>query len=160
MEKVFPIEIAVSVKGKERSAMIFGRVADKNGFLVRFNDGFEDEFILAGEENDLGPIGSKPGWQDYAPCLKNDLSILAYLQDGQFVQSLRSMIEGVPTTVWIVEEFPNTGNRNQYVYYMGECRFKMQQSNGQWIITNHYSGDPATNAQLAKQAGQAVARLN
>ena len=160
MENIFPIEIAVSLKGIEKSAMIFGRVPGKDGFHVRFNDGFEDEFMMAGEYDDLGPIGSKPGWEKYAPSLQNDFAVLVYLQDGQLVETFRYQIDSVSATVWIVEELPSAGTGIRYVYYTGKCRFKMKQSDGEWRVISHYSGDEATNTQLAKLAGQAAARLN
>lgn len=50
--------------------------------MVRFNNGFEDILTLAREDDNLGPIGTKIGWQNYGPSLLGDLRILSDLDDG------------------------------------------------------------------------------
>ncbi len=140
-------------------AMIFGAVPDSElpGFRIRFSDGFEDVFYLAGEDYDLGPIGLKDGWLSYSPSVLWDLRVVNDLQDNQFVQHFSHDIAGIPTNVWVAEEMPVQSGGNFYVYYNGYSRFRMgRDENCKGVVYKNYSGDKVLNQQLAERAGKII----
>lgn len=111
MEKIFPIEITTQLNGRRVQAMIFESIAnsENTGFRVRFDNGFEDNFFLAGEDRDLGPIGESEGWEPYATALKPDLLILSQPVEGQMFQIFRQKNDSVPTNICVTKEFPDQG---------------------------------------------------
>jgi len=161
MEPLFPIEITLNVKGKEKPAIIFGVVPGSNGkgFRVRFSDGFEDIFYLAGEEDTLGPLGRKEGWQPYGEALHGDLVIVSLLEPGQFFKVFRHGSKDTRINVWVTEEFPGRGRNLFYVFYDQYCRFRftLDEQRGEAVADNMFSGEVEIDQQIMEKAGQLIA---
>jgi hypothetical protein len=156
----FPIEITVILGGKKVQAMIFEAVpeTDNCGFRVRFEDGFEDKFFLAGENGDLGPVGSKKNWMPYGTALRPDLLIVSSLIEGQDAGVFRHNIDGIDTNIWVTSQRQQGGKDYFYVHYNQHCRFQFDKNRetGNWHIVNNYSGDTDVNLDLVKVAGAII----
>jgi hypothetical protein len=135
------------VNGKQLPAMIFER--ENKSYRVRFNNGFEDVFTLVGEDDNLDPIGTKPGWQTYSPGLLNELRILRDLDDGQFVKVFTHVINEKIINVWIVKQDGEQPGDAYYIYFDGRCQFKMMKP-GKTLEITHYDSDEEINLRIAE----------
>jgi hypothetical protein len=160
MKFEFPIEITTVLNGKKTQAMVFEAIPDTDNcyFKVRFEDGFEDKFFLAGEDGDLGPIGSRQNWTPYSTAIRPDLLIISQLKEGQQVATFRHTIDGVETNVWVTNEFPQRGRDYFYVYYNQYCRFQFDKNpeTEKWRILDNYSGHTDVNLDLVQIAGAVI----
>jgi len=155
MKLQFPLEIVTTLNGKKTHALVIEAMPDTDNscFKVRFEDGFEDKFFLAGEDGTLGPIGGKEDWLPYSTALRPDLVIISYLKEGQEVNVFRYVIDGIEINVWIVEE-----RGFHYIYYNQYCRFKFDKNpeTGNWRILDNYFGDTDNNLDLVQIAGRII----
>jgi hypothetical protein len=151
----FPIEIVTTLYDKKMPALIFEAMPDTDNsrFKVRFEDGYEDIFSLAGEDGTLGPIGGKLDWLPYSTAIRPDLLIISYLKEGQQVNVFRHVIDGVETNVWVAEE-----RGFHYVYYNQYCRFKFDKNTetNNWRILDNFNGDINVNLDLVQIAGSVI----
>lgn len=144
------------VNGKDLMAKIIALVEHPLYFVyrIRFSDGYEDDFSLMEggyvEPEKKGTSGA------YAAAIKEDLKVVWRVQADKEIYTMRWMIDGVHTNVWI-KEGESEGEQVYAVYYNGDYRFEMKRQGAGWFWRSKRVIDPETvNEKLAAEIGRMI----
>lgn len=150
------VKFYCQVKGKDLTAHITALVDHPIHFAYRicFSDGYEDDFyileggFIEGDKNEI----SKP----YAYAIKDDLKSLSWIQAGKEILSMRWMIDGVHTNIWIKEDEEN-GDKIFSVHFNSNYRFEMKKDGAGWFWRSRRKTNPEKiNDKLAAEIGRLI----
>ncbi len=146
------------VNGKDLMAKIRGVVNHPIYFVYRiqFSDGYEDDFYLL--EN--GFVDSEKGESSkpYAYALRYDLQSLGWMPGNKGVYTMRWMIGGTHTNIWI-KETDSDGEHIYSIYFNGNYRFEMKKDGTGWFWRTRRVVEPEEiNEKLAVEIGRLLDR--
>jgi hypothetical protein len=150
------VKFFCKVRTKELSALLTGIVDHPLYFVyrIRFSDDYEDDFTIL--DNGFVEGDKKEASAPYAAAIKNDVHVLWGFQPDKEVYTMRWMIDGKHTNIWILE-FDRDGDKVYFIYYNGDYRFEMKKSGAGWLSRTARKIDPEViNDKLAAEIGRMI----